>query len=112
MSRKRFSRKGLEKLESNFQIVEALVETVSKQIKKLETELVDLKNHQMLIEREQKENKTVQDFYNQRKFICSRDIARLETRLEVAHAERIGVGLCFRRCYYLMYGKPKMSDIK
>ena len=109
MSRKRFSRKGLEKLESNFQLVELLLESSSKKVKQLEKELLDLQEHRKEIEKEMKANK---DFYNVRKSLCDRDIARLDTKLEILLAERLGFGICFKRCYCLMYGKPKMSELK
>jgi hypothetical protein len=113
MSKKRFSKSGFQKLENNFQLVEKLLESSKYQIKQLQTNLQVLRDHRKTIEEEKKE-KNLQnlEFYNLRKSLCDRDIARFECQLEIAEAERVGLGLCFRRCYYLMYGKPKMSDLK
>ena len=111
MSKKRFSKKGFEKLESNFQLVEMLLETSRKKVKKLQKELVDLQSHRGCIEIEKRENKNLQEtFYRQRKSLCDRDIARLETQLEILQAESLGFGICFKRCYYLMYGKPDLKS--
>jgi Skp family chaperone for outer membrane proteins len=113
--RKRFSKKGFEKLENNFQIVEELLKSSSRKVKKLENELKDLQNHQKNIVKETRENKDLQnltEFYNQRKSLCDRDISRLKMEKSIAEQEWIGFGICFRRCYYLMYGKPSPSDLK
>jgi hypothetical protein len=113
--RKRFSKKGFEKLESNFQIVEGLLKSSSKQVKKLEKDLKDLQSYQIEIVKETQENKDLQqltDFFNQRKSLCERDISQLKKELSIAQQEWIGLGICFRRCYYLMYGKPSAADLK
>jgi hypothetical protein len=111
MSRKRFSRKGLEKLESNFQIVEVLLDSSMKKEKKMIKEVLDLKDHRASLQNETKEAKA-SAFYKQRKSLNDRDIARAETQLEILQAERLGYGIYFKKCYRLMYGKPTMDELR
>ncbi len=111
MSRKRFSRKGHEKLEANFQLVELLLDSSIKKEKQIRKDLFDLEHHLKSLENETSEAKA-SAFYNQRKSLCLRDLARLETQLEIHRAERLGFGICFKRCYRLMYGKPTIADLK
>jgi hypothetical protein len=109
---KRFSRRGANRLEANFQLVEMLYETASKKVSKLRKELSDLQDNRASIEREAQQSEHLPlAFYLQRKSLCDRDIARIETEIEVLLDEKLGFGVCFKRCYYLKYGKPTMSDL-
>jgi hypothetical protein len=115
MAKKRFSRSGLQQLENNFEIVEILLKSSASKLKKLEKELIALEEHRINIVREKHENKHILlplDFYQQRMLLCDRDIADLKEKLLSARQDNHNVGLCFKRCYYLMYGKPKLSDLK
>ena len=117
MSRKRFSKSGLELLEKNFEIVELLLKSTSTKLRRLEKELIDLENHRKTIIKENKENKSSltcckTSFYVQRISLCDRDIENVKQKIIIARQDYLEVGVCFKRCYYLMYGKPNLSDLK
>ena len=112
MSKKRFSRKGLEQLETNFEIVELLLKSTKIKLKRLEKELNDLETNRTDILIKDKCVPKYVEFYNQRLTLCDRDIANLREKIQNTRQDNQQVVLCFKRCYYLMYGKPKLCDLK
>ncbi len=115
MSKKRFSKKGFARLERNFQMVEKLVPATSYEVRQLQVRLTELEVHRADVMKEHKEKKSLvksNDFYNQRMALVDRDISQLNEKLKEARKDRYEVGVYFKRCFYLMYGKPKLSDVK
>ncbi len=119
MARKRFSRSGLEYLDKNFDVVELLLKSSLTKLKRIESELIGLQNDQKNVIKDRKENKSFlkcsskdSDFYNQRMSLLDRDIQNLKQELAQARQDNHDVGVCFKRYYYLIYGRPKLSDLK
>jgi hypothetical protein len=109
MARKRFSRHGREIIEKNSDIVELLLKSTETKIKRVETELKDLESHRRNIASVLVSNK---DFHTQRINICDRDINNLKKQLASAREEYYDMAVWFKRYYYLLYGRPKLSDLK
>ncbi len=109
MARKRFSRHGRENIEKNFEIVELLLKSIEKKMKRIESELQDLESHRRNIASGLVSSK---DFDTQRINICDRDIKNLKNKLASAHEENYDMSIWFKRYYYLLYGRPKLSDLQ
>ncbi len=111
MARKRFSRHGRENIEKNFDIVQLLLKSSETKIKRVQSELNNLESHRknihsVIVSQMQK------DFDTQRIDICERDILKLKQELTNARAENHDMAVWFKRYYYLLYGRPKLSDLQ
>ncbi len=77
-------------------------------MKRIESELNDLESHRRNIY-SVAASQTHKDFDTQRINICERDILKLKEELSNARAENHDMGVWFKRYYYLLYGRPKLS---
>jgi len=111
---KRFSRRGIENVRRHFELVDVLLTSTSTKLDQLEGELSDLECHRANITREclLHSSKKGNDFYNQRMSHYDQQIEKLKQDIAKAEYDNYDVIVYFKRCYYLLYGKPNLSDLK
>ncbi len=111
---KRFSRQGLKKIQKSFEVVDLLLTSTSTKLEGLENELSDLECQAANITREclLHSSEKANDFYNQRMSHYNQQIEKLKQDIATAEDDNYDVIVCFKRYYYLLYGKPNLSDLK